>query len=79
MFKKKLIFNIVQLFLVISFILWLGTYVARHLVVFQLFDAETMELKSLFNNIDLAPFFYSFYPLITASGSNLRQISVRSL
>lgn len=47
-----------------AFTLWLGSYFSRLLVVYQLFDAETLQLKSIYDNNVLNQVFYTILPLL---------------
>ncbi len=47
-----------------AFTLWLGSYFSRLLVVYQLFDAETLQLKSIYDNNALNQVFYTILPLL---------------
>ncbi|MEG8947383.1 hypothetical protein [Rosettibacter firmus] len=56
---SKTILFITLLFL----IFWLGGYVARHLVIYQFFEPENLELKPLFQNNSLNVNLYLILPL----------------
>lgn len=55
----------ILVFTFISYALWVGSYVAKNLLLFQFFEPETMALKNIFAKSDLFSIFYSFYPVIT--------------
>jgi hypothetical protein len=55
----------ILVFTFISYSLWLGSYVAKNLILFQFFEPETMALKNIFAKGDLFNIFYSFYPVVT--------------
>lgn len=67
MINKKQINQILTFLLTLSFILWLGIYISRLLITYQLFEPVDLSLKKIFINYDLNPIFYSFYPLIVSS------------
>lgn len=67
MINKKQLNQIITFLLTLNFILWLGIYIARLLVTFQLFEPIDLSLRNLFINFDLNPIFYSVYPLIVSS------------
>jgi len=46
------------------FILWLGGYVARHLSIYQFFEPENLELRTIFNKVVLQSHLYLILPLI---------------
>lgn len=48
---------------VIFFIIWIGGYIARQLVVYRFFDAETMELLELYNSETLTQVLQTVLPL----------------
>ncbi len=60
----------------LSFILWSGTYFSKFLLLYQFYEPE-MTLRSIFNNVDFTPIFYTissvigfniiFYPLFLFS------------
>lgn len=67
MLNKKLLNKIILYLLIISFTLWLGSYVSRLLITYQLFEPVDLSLRKLFINIDLNPLFYAIYPLIVTN------------
>lgn len=48
----------------IFFVFWLGGYIARHLVIYQFFEPENLELKQLFQNSSLNVNLYLILPLL---------------
>jgi len=47
------------------FVLWLGGYVARHLFLFQMFEAEDLSLTPFYATQNIIPVFYSFSSIIS--------------
>ncbi len=63
--KKYNYFQKFNLFLVIStFIIWFGTYIARHLAVYQLFEPEGLVLRSIYTKDNLNVIFEIIFPLL---------------
>ena len=64
--KKQSIISKIILFLTItSFILWLGSYIIRNIVIYQLFEPINLELRSIYNEQNLNAVFNVILPLIT--------------
>ena len=64
--KKQSIISKIILFLTItSFILWLGSYIIRNIVIYQLFEPLNLDLKSIYNEQNLNAVFNIILPLIT--------------
>ncbi|MDH7605975.1 MAG: hypothetical protein QHH13_13830, partial [Melioribacter sp.] len=51
-------------FTLLFFILWFGGYVARHLTIYQFFEPENLELRTIFDRITLQSHLYLILPLI---------------
>ncbi|MDX9924763.1 MAG: hypothetical protein RBS48_08360, partial [Ignavibacteriaceae bacterium] len=52
-------------FTVLFFVIWLGGYISRQLVVYQLFNANDLTLKSIFDAFNLVPTLYVISPILT--------------
>ena len=64
--KKQSIISKVILFITItSFILWLGSYIIRNIVIYQLFEPLTLDLRFIYNEQNLNAVFHIILPLIT--------------
>lgn len=52
------------LFITITFfVLWLGGYVLRQLVVYQFFEVENLELRKIYSTENLMPVYHSLLPV----------------
>jgi len=49
----------------ISYALWIGSYVAKNLILFQFYEPETMALRGVFEKADFLSIFYAFFPVVT--------------
>jgi len=64
--KKQSIISKVILFLtIICFVLWLGSYIVRNIVIYQLFEPLNLDLRSIYNEQNLNAVFNIILPLIT--------------
>lgn len=50
---------------VLSFVLWLGGYISRQIIVYQLFEPENMDLRAMYNGSNLEAVINTIYPVIT--------------
>lgn len=60
----SLIAKIFLLITSISFPLWLGGYVARQVVIYQLFEPIELNFKTIYQNQNLSAVFYTIFPLL---------------
>ncbi|OGU66612.1 MAG: hypothetical protein A2499_12690 [Stygiobacter sp. RIFOXYC12_FULL_38_8] len=65
--NNNLFLKIVQFLLVGSFIFWLGSYISRHLVVYQLFEPEGLVLRSVYDVENLKTVWITISPLIVSN------------
>lgn len=65
--NNNLFVKIVQFLLVSSFIFWLGSYISRHLVIYQLFEPEGLVLRSVYNAENLKNVWLTISPLIVSN------------
>lgn len=65
--NTNLFLKIVQFLLISSFIFWLGSYISRHLVIYQLFEPEGLVLRSLYNTDNLKTIWITISPLIVTN------------
>ncbi|KAF0153420.1 MAG: hypothetical protein FD143_235 [Ignavibacteria bacterium] len=66
--KNNNLFHKFNLFLVVSsFIIWLGTYIARHLAIYQLFEPDGLVLRSVFNQENLSTVWITILPLFVTT------------
>jgi len=64
--KKQSVISKVILFLTItSFILWLGGYFVRNIVIYQFFEPLNLDLRTIYNEQNLNAVFNIILPLIT--------------
>jgi hypothetical protein len=64
--KKQSIISKGILFLTVtSLILWLGSYIIRNIVIYQLFEPINLDLRSIYNEQNLIAVFNIILPLIT--------------
>lgn len=47
----------------IFFVMWLGGYIARNLVIYQFFEPQNLELREIFKNSSLNETLYTILPL----------------
>lgn len=50
---------------VLTFVLWLGGYISRQIIVFQLFEPENMDLRGIYTASNLEAVINTIYPVIT--------------
>lgn len=62
--KKTFILDTIQFLATISFILWLGSYVTRHIIIYQLFEPINLDLRALYNIQSLQSVFNTVLPAI---------------
>lgn len=65
--KKNIALTVIQYLLVVSFIVWVGSYVTRHILVFQLFEPKEMELRSVYSIENLGVVFYTLLPVLVTN------------
>lgn len=66
--KNNNLLQKINLFIVVSsFIIWLGTYIARHLAIYQLFEPEGLVLRSIYDSNNLNAVWHSLTPLLVSS------------
>jgi len=65
MTKLNLTSKILLLLTIIFFSVWLGSYIARQLAVYQLFDPLETELKPLYTMDNLTAVLFTLLPLFT--------------
>jgi hypothetical protein len=59
--------SIIKYLLVTSFIIWFGSYVSRHLIVFQMFEPRELELRSIFKTESLNSVFQIILPILVTN------------
>lgn len=65
--NNNLLQKIVLFLLVSSFIIWLGSYISRHLVIYQLFEPEGLILRSVYDLKNLNSVWLVTSPLIVTN------------
>jgi hypothetical protein len=59
--------SIIKYLLVLSFILWVGSYICRHLLIYQMFEPKELELRSIFTSENLNSVFFVILPIIVTN------------
>ncbi len=62
--KQSSLSKIILSLAIISFTVWLGSYVARQLVVYQLFEPINLDLKNLYNAQNLTGVLETIFPIL---------------
>ena len=65
--NNNLFLKIIQFLLISSFIFWLGSYISRHLAIYQLFEPEGLVLRSIYNAENLKTVWITISPLIVSN------------
>ena len=63
--KLNKVSKVLFYFTVLFFVIWLGGYISRQLIVYQLFNANDLTLKSVFDAFNLVPTLYVISPILT--------------
>lgn len=62
--KKNILSKILLSLCLTSFLIWLGSYISRQLLVYQLFEPINLELKSLYNVQNLMGILETVLPIL---------------
>jgi len=62
--KKNILSKILLSLCLISFIVWLGSYISRQLLVYQLFEPINLELKNFYNVQNLTGVLETVLPIL---------------
>ncbi|MCL4546970.1 MAG: hypothetical protein M1495_00185 [Bacteroidetes bacterium] len=62
--KQNALSKIILSLAITSFTIWLGSYVARQLVVYQLFEPINLDLKNLYNVQNLTSVLETIFPIL---------------
>lgn len=65
--NSAIVLKSVETFLIISFIIWLGGYISRHLVIYQLFEPKDLTLRSLYYEMNLNAVLNTLLPLVVSN------------
>ncbi|MFA7420341.1 MAG: hypothetical protein WCZ90_11715 [Melioribacteraceae bacterium] len=66
--KNNTIFlKVIQFLLFVSFIIWLGGYISRHMVIYQLFEPEGLVLRPNYNLENLNVVWNTISPLLVSN------------
>jgi len=65
--NKSILLSIIKYLLALSFVIWLGSYVSRHLLIYQMFEPTELELKSIFKPENLENIFIVILPILVTN------------
>lgn len=65
--KQRTLSKIVLSFTLILFIIWLGSYISRHLIVYQLFEPLNLDLRNIYNQQNLTSVLETLFPVIATN------------
>jgi hypothetical protein len=62
--KKNFLGNLFLSLTLLSFTIWIGSYITRHILFYQLFEPLNLELRSLFNPSNIVPVIITITPAV---------------
>lgn len=65
--KQSILSKILLSLSISSFVIWLGSYIARHLLIYQLFEPLNLNLRNIYNAQNLTTVFETLAPVILAN------------